>query len=165
MKKVTIFGLIGTGLILATILVFFASNRSANLQKPIGKVASEPKNLKTLNFETLEIASTIQKREKGLMNRSTLCKSCAMLFIFDDSQLLSFWMKNTLIPLDIIFLDEQYKITKIHQSTTPLQTSPTYSSEIKSKYVIETNAYFTKENNINVGDLIDIPKLIDSSSN
>jgi uncharacterized protein len=120
------------------------------------------KDIKSIVFERLEIANTPQQREKGLMNRVSLCKSCAMLFIFDSSEVLNFWMKNTQIPLDIVFVDEKNSIIKIHQNTSPLQTSPTYSSQSKAKYVIETNAYFIKENNINVGDTLDMSKLIAS---
>lgn len=113
-------------------------------------------------FKELEIANTPQTREKGLMNRSSLCKSCGMIFVFDKSQPLSFWMKNTQIPLDIVFINEKNKVVVVHENTIPFQTNPTYSSKSDAKYVIETNAYFAKEHNITVDSIIDIESLISS---
>jgi uncharacterized protein len=110
-------------------------------------------------FDTLEIANTLQEQEQGLMNRTSLCKNCGMLFDFETEKPLSFWMKNTQIPLDIIFIDQNGKIVTIHQNTTPLQTSPTYNSTTAARYVLETNAYFTKENNIQTGNYLNINKL------
>ncbi|MBC7472162.1 MAG: DUF192 domain-containing protein [candidate division SR1 bacterium] len=114
-------------------------------------------------FTEIEIANTPISREKGLMNRSSLCKSCGMIFIFDKSQPLNFWMKNTQIPLDMIFVNEKNRVVSIHENTIPFQTSPTYSSQSEARYVIETNAYFTKEHGIAIGSTIDIEKLISSS--
>jgi hypothetical protein len=94
------------------------------------------------------------------MNRQTLCEKCGMLFIFDEQKPLSFWMKNTKIPLDIVFMDKDGKIVQIHQNTTPYQTTPVYNSVSPSQYVLETNAFYTKNNNISTGDIIDINLLI-----
>jgi uncharacterized protein len=168
MNKNVIFWSFGICIALVVGLIFLPSDyNKINKSKEVAqesKAVVADKGLKSINFETLEIANTFQQREKGLMNRSSLCPSCGMLFIFDKSQVLDFWMKNTQIPLDIIFFDEQSKIVKIYQNTIPLQTSPTYSSELKAKYVIETNAFFTRENNINIGDTLDISKLISSGT-
>src|SRR6056297_767591 len=61
----------------------------------------------------VEIADSDKERQKGLMNRTSLCNKCGMLFIFDDERKHSFWMKNTLIPLDIIFINSKLKVVDI----------------------------------------------------
>lgn len=115
---------------------------------------------KSLQFDTLILAKTQQEREQGLMNQQSICKKCGMLFIFETQKPLSFWMKNTNIPLDMIFIDINGQIVQIHQNTIPYQTNPVYSSVSPAKYVLETNAFFTLENDIQINDILDIDMLI-----
>jgi hypothetical protein len=77
-----------------------------------------------------------------------------MLFIFEDERILSFWMKNTQIPLDMIFASANGTITEIKYDVEPCLTDPcpTYPSEHPNKYVLEVNAGFSDENHIQVGD-------------
>ncbi|MBI4158790.1 DUF192 domain-containing protein [Candidatus Woesearchaeota archaeon] len=105
----------------------------------------------------IEVADTGDKRSRGLMFRENICKNCGMLFIFDDLDYISFWMKNTLIPLDIVFIDENFTIVDI-QYAIPCEEDPcrTYDSRGKAKYVLEVNEGFTEENNIKLGDKIEI---------
>jgi len=88
---------------------------------------------------TVEIADNTDSRRTGLMCRETLKDDKGMLFIFDDSQIRSFWMKNTLIPLDIIFIDENFNIINIYHNTTPLLENIFYTSDSPAKYVLELN--------------------------
>ncbi|MBI2106807.1 DUF192 domain-containing protein [Candidatus Woesearchaeota archaeon] len=102
-----------------------------------------------------EVADTNEERINGLMYRKNLCDNCGMLFVFDDSDYRSFWMKNTLIPLDMIFIGENYVITDVKSAVPCLEEKcDTYSSTKKVKYVLEVNGGFVKENNINVGDVV-----------
>ncbi len=89
----------------------------------------------------VEIADSADERERGLMFRESLDEKTGMLFIFDDSGVLNFWMKNTLIPLDIIFIDEDWRIINIARNALPCRQEPCayYSSEIPAKYVLEIN--------------------------
>ncbi len=105
----------------------------------------------------VEVADTNEEMIKGLMFREELCENCGMLFIFDDSNYRSFWMKNTLIPLDIIFIDENFEIMDIKYAV-PCYEDPcrTYDSKEKSKYVLEVNEGFTANNSINIGDKVEI---------
>ncbi len=64
----------------------------------------------------LEIANTPEKRRKGLMNRKSMADNHGMVFIFPDEQVLSFWMSNTLIPLDIIYVSAEGEVVSIHQN-------------------------------------------------
>ncbi|MBW2999171.1 DUF192 domain-containing protein [Candidatus Woesearchaeota archaeon] len=106
-----------------------------------------------------EIADTHAKRAKGLQDRESLEENTGMLFIFERPDIASFWMKDTLIPLDMIFISENYigekTITKI-ESAEPCTTEkcPAYSSEKAVKYVLEVNAGFAERNGIEVGNRI-----------
>jgi uncharacterized membrane protein (UPF0127 family) len=116
-----------------------------------------------LNFaDTVKINETKIKTEKaitpkqqaqGLMFKKSLCQNCGMLFIFPQ-QKISMWMKNTYIPLDMIFADEKGKILCIEKNTTPLSEEQISCPSIKTKYVLEVNAGFADKNNINIGDII-----------
>lgn len=99
-----------------------------------------------------EVADTPSERSAGLMNRKFLASDSGMLFVFDEEGERNFWMKNTLIPLDMIFLDKNKEITAIIENATPCyeEPCPLYSS--RGMYVIEVNGGFVGKHNINVGD-------------
>lgn len=105
---------------------------------------------------TLEVARSSGKLAEGLMNRTNLSEDTGMLFIFDSSEPRQFWMKNTLISLDIIFLDADLKVVRVHQNTQPNQTSVTYPSIKSSMYVIEMQAGWAKTNSLEIGDQFSI---------
>ncbi|MBN2694501.1 DUF192 domain-containing protein [bacterium] len=100
-----------------------------------------------------EIADDDEKRGFGLMYRDSLCENCGMLFIFDEIDFHYFWMKNTLIPLDMIFIDEEYKVVGIVKKAEP-QTLISRFVKTPSKYVLEVNGGFCEKNGISVGDLV-----------
>ena len=79
-----------------------------------------------------------------------------MLFVYDNERLLNFWMKNTLIPLDIIFLDKNKIIVNIADAK-PCEQDPCelYSSQLPAMYAIEVNSGFALENNIKIGDSVE----------
>ncbi|NJL96352.1 DUF192 domain-containing protein [Candidatus Gracilibacteria bacterium] len=118
---------------------------------------------KVISFDEVELADEPIEHSQGLMNRDELCPKCGMLFVFEKSANRSFWMKNTTIPLDIIFVDNNNQIQKIYSNTNPLQTNPSYSSIKPIKYVLETNSFYTKHNNLQEGDYIDIEYLQETS--
>ena len=101
----------------------------------------------------LEIADTEYERQLGLMNRKEMKENEGMLFIFPMQQLQSFWMRNTLISLDIMFVNDQKKIVTIHKDTKILSDT-SYPSTQPSVYVVEVIAGFTDRHNIQVGDRI-----------
>ncbi|NVK13543.1 MAG: DUF192 domain-containing protein [Rhodobacteraceae bacterium] len=73
---------------------------------------------------SVEIADDEQERAKGLMFRESMPRGAGMLFVYDRPQSAAFWMKNTLIPLDIIFLDENGLVTSVHENAVPGDLSP-----------------------------------------
>ncbi len=101
----------------------------------------------------IEIADDEFKRQLGLMKRSKMNNDEGMLFIFPNSEMQSFWMLNTLIPLDIIYADSNKKIITIHKNTIPLSLS-SYPSTAPSKYVVEVKGGSTDSGGIVVGDKI-----------
>jgi|CXWL01.1.fsa_nt_gi uncharacterized membrane protein (UPF0127 family) len=105
----------------------------------------------------IEVADTPETLAKGLMERETLGKSEGILFVFPEEVLLRFWMKKTLIPLDIIFVSKDYKIIGVINKAPPCTESPCqiYSSTGNGRYAVEVNAGFAEINNIKVGDKVD----------
>jgi len=101
----------------------------------------------------IEIADTPADREVGLMARTELADTCGMLFLFPLEEFQAFWMKNTAIPLDIIFVSRQKKIVTIHQSTVPYAETSYVSTE-PAQYVVEVNAGFARNHGIQVGDRV-----------
>jgi uncharacterized protein len=103
----------------------------------------------------VEIADSLEERALGLMFREFLDDDEGMLFIFEDEDYLSFWMKNTLIPLDMIFISEDFEIVDIKQAV-PCREDPciSYKTLEPAKYVLEVNGNFTIKNNIKIGNKI-----------
>jgi len=99
---------------------------------------------------TIEIAETDKSRAKGLMGRPSLGITAGMLFIFERDDLRYFWMKNTPVSLDMIFVDQEKRIVHMVESTLPMSTQ-TYSSRFPVRYVIEVPAGFVKWFNIQTG--------------
>jgi uncharacterized protein len=102
----------------------------------------------------LEIADNDYERQLGLMNRNKMNENEGMLFIFPIQGNQSFWMRNTLISLDMIFVNDQKKIVTIHKNTKIL-SDQSYPASQPVKYVVEVLAGFTDKHNIQVGDKID----------
>ena len=102
----------------------------------------------------LEIADNEYERQLGLMNRKEMKENEGMLFIFPIQDYQSFWMRNTLISLDIMFVNDQKEIITIHKNTKILSET-SYPSSAPSIYVVETLAGFAYRHNIQVGDKID----------
>ncbi|MCC6423243.1 MAG: DUF192 domain-containing protein [Phycisphaerales bacterium] len=105
----------------------------------------------------LEVADTDSTRERGLMHRDSMPADHGMIFIFDAPQELNFYMKNTRVPLDIIFLDENAKVISI-ASMRPYDWNTT-SSGSPALYAIELNQGAAGRSGVAVGDQLHIPAL------
>jgi hypothetical protein len=101
----------------------------------------------------VEIAATEFERAQGLMYRPSMPDSVGMLFIFEWEAPQAFWMKNTIIPLDIIYVDQQKKIVSIAKNAKPY-SEESLPSEGNAQYVVEVVAGFTDKYGILVGDRI-----------
>jgi hypothetical protein len=102
----------------------------------------------------IEIADDDFQRELGLMNRKSMHENQGMLFIFPIEKYQSFWMRNTFISLDMIFVDANKNIVTIHKNTEIL-SDKSYPSSKPAKYVVEVLGGFTDKYNIQIGDKID----------
>ena len=101
----------------------------------------------------LEIADNEYERQLGLMNRKSMEENQGMIFIFPREEYQSFWMRNTLIPLDMIFVNKDQKIITIHKDTKVL-SAQSYPSTAPAMYVVEVTGGFTDRHNIVLGDKI-----------
>ena len=102
----------------------------------------------------VEIADTSEKQALGLMFRDSMPADQGMLFIFPNEAPRAFWMKNTRIPLDIMYFDKDFKMVSISADTPPCRVSrcPSYPSTAPAKYVLELNAGTASELGVGVGD-------------
>lgn len=149
--------------------MFFSSNKNNNLTN--GK-DTERINITLGNKEIkAEVAKTQYQKAKGLMFRKELEKDTGMLFVFNLEAKHTFWMANTFIPLDIIWINKDKNIVHINENTPPCDNSKSknialktiqniknsctlYTPREKALYVLEINAGEVKENNIKLGDKI-----------
>lgn len=101
----------------------------------------------------IEIADNAQTRAQGLMFRHNLNRNAGMLFMFDIEGIYPFWMKNTLIPLDIIWLDKDKKIVDI-KTALPCthDPCPSLANSEQALYVLEINAGLSAKLNLHKGD-------------
>lgn len=106
----------------------------------------------------VEIAKTPAEREKGLMNRSELDKDKGMFFIFDKEGIYPFWMENTLIPLDMIWIDINNKVVFIGSDIQPCKSliCPSVVPTGVARYVLEVNTGICKGISLKIGDQLNI---------
>jgi len=156
---------IGIGLVLISIYFY--------LQKPKEKVI-ELYNFKTIYNENFQVKLTdgLEKEnvfivdkvideasvDKGLMYINSMSPQNGLLFEFSPAEEVSFWMKNTYIPLDIIFINEENIVTNIAKNAKILDTSLNYASVGKAKYVLEINAGLADRLSIIEGDKLILEK-------
>ena len=122
---------------------------------------AEPRGEVLLPDKTMvrvEIADTEAKRQRGLMFRETLGPNEGMIFLFEEPGFYPFWMKNTLIPLDMLWLDGSARVVSIANAVPPCKADPcaTYPPDrgTQALYVVEVNAGFAKEHKVKVGDAL-----------
>ncbi len=107
---------------------------------------------------SVELATTEAMRARGLMDREQLAADHGMLFVFASEKPQTFWMKDTLIPLDILFFDKDRKLVSMQLNVPPCKTvpCPTYPSNEPAKYVLELPAGTAVAIGASVGDELTI---------
>jgi uncharacterized membrane protein (UPF0127 family) len=107
----------------------------------------------------VEVADDARERQLGLMNRESMPASAGMLFVYHQTRVVSFWMKNTLIPLDMIFLDESGRVVKVHERARPHDLT-SISSDEPARYVLEINAGLSRALGIDAGTELRHPSVL-----
>jgi uncharacterized membrane protein (UPF0127 family) len=110
---------------------------------------------------SLEVARTEAERARGLMHRASMPERAGMIFLFERPGIYPFWMKNTLIPLDMFWTDTSGRIVWIAESVPPCKADPCpeYPPRAVASYVIETNAGFARRHRISVGQAVTLKNL------
>ena len=103
----------------------------------------------------LVVADTDKKRTLGLSGLEKFPpQSGGMIFIFDEPDYLSFWMKDMKFPIDIIWFDESKRIVNLEENLSPDTYPQVFTSQVLAKYVLEVPANFVFKNKIKIGDQI-----------
>ncbi len=115
-------------------------------------IISKQKGVPTKELD-IEIVQKTKDVQQGLMYRKSMDENRGMLFLMEREEPQSFWMKNTHIPLDIIFINSEKEIVSIGRNTIPYSKAPV-PSNVPAKYVLEVNADYCKKFNVQVGDKV-----------
>ncbi len=121
-------------------------------------VISEEKIIIESLFSKIEVVSNSQERKLGLMYRENFPYDNAMFFIWEYKKKQCMWMRNTYIPLNVAYLDSSGKILEIYDMV-PLSDKSVCSKK-RVRYALEVNLNWFEDNNILVGDVLDISKLV-----
>ncbi len=107
---------------------------------------------------SVELATTPEEQQLGLMFRDEMADDHGMLFIFPTEGWRSFWMKNTRIPLDIFYFDAELKLVSVSENTPPCRTRqcPSYPSTGPARYVLELNAGKAQQLGVQPGDALEL---------
>lgn len=141
-------------IILIPLAVFLFFKKNSNPKLSTTKI-----KLNNTEYD-IEVAANIFQKSAGLSSRDNLCPNCGMIFIFNKDGYQPFWMKNTFIPLDIIWINSTGQITDII-AATETNSSKILQNTKPAKYVLELNAHDAQKLNLSVGDIIKLPNLSD----
>jgi len=142
------------------------SGESSGSAESSGATSAPASELRNLTIETsggeevevrVEVADTDPERARGLMGRTALAEDRGMLFVFEEEQVLSFWMKDTLIPLSIAYMDSEGRIVDIQDMKALDDDPPHYTSAEPARYALEVNKGFFEERGVEVGDRAELP--------
>lgn len=139
-------------LLLVLLTVFPATGARAQLQS-FQTSSLTIDTAKGAQHFTIELALTPAQQEQGLMFRQSLAADAGMLFVFPDDETATFWMKNTLIPLDMLFIAANGRILDLHERAVPMSEA-TISSKVPVRAVLEVNGGTVARLGIKDGDLV-----------
>ena len=137
--------------ILALVVVLMAGGDAATQERDRMPIDVETaQGVRTFN---VELALTRAEQRQGLMHRRQLAEDAGMLFIFPETQRLGFWMRNTLISLDMLFIDDRGRIFHIHENAEPLSEVPIVAPR-PGRAVLEIGGGLSRRLGIDVGDRV-----------
>lgn len=109
---------------------------------------------------TLRVADTPNLQKKGLSGSKPLTQNNGMIFVFPKLEKYYFWMKDMTFPIDIIWLDESYKIISVEENATPESYPKIFVSEEPAQFVVELKAGFYREHNLSIGSVMEVQKML-----
>lgn len=116
-------------------------------------------NIKSVKInETLvkvDLATTTEEQERGLSVKNSLKDDEGMLFIFLESSKNYFWMKDMVFPIDIIWINDDFRVIHIEKNVGPNTYPQTFGPNQESRYVLEVKALFSEKNNLKEGDIVE----------
>ena len=139
------------GRILALLVVLTAGSHSATHGRET--VPLQVETAQGVRSFNVELALSREEQRQGLMHRRHLDEDAGMLFIFPATQRLGFWMRNTLIPLDMLFIDDRGRIFHIHENAEPLSEVPIVAPQ-PGRAVLEIGGGLSRKLGIDVGDRV-----------
>ena len=123
-----------------------------------GPPASGEERVK-LPLQDVELADEPAERARGMMGRTEFCGECGMLFVWSGEEVRSFWMKNTPLPLDLIFLNTRGEVVTVVADMEPFRERPPYLSKRPARFALETRAGYAARNGVREGMLVDLEAL------
>lgn len=145
--------------LIALALIFLACAKAQPVAPP-ARAAAAPEGPRVVlpdgSAIAVEIAADPETRTQGLMYRDRLAPSTGMLFFFPREEEHAFWMKNTRIPLDIIWIDSARRIVHIKHEVPPCRVAdcPSYPAGVPSKYVLELAGGVARRHGLKEGDVL-----------
>ncbi|HLR26930.1 MAG TPA: DUF192 domain-containing protein, partial [Fodinibius sp.] len=124
--------------------------RTLNYKRTLSFLSAEEDTISTIS---VAIADNDQERSQGLMDVRNLPADKGMLFIFEENKPRGFWMANTPLPLDIIFVNADKEIVRIHHNAQPF-SEKSLTTDKPAQYVIETNAGYTVSHDVQEGQKV-----------
>ena len=158
MKKVIV-GILFVAVVAVLVFLFESGSARQPIKSDIVSIQTHQYSTTTLKIAgqtlNIDLAQTPDEREQGLSGRKSLADGTGMLFVFENSGLYGFWMKDMLFPIDIIWVNEEKNIVHIEKSLTPETYPKVFGQEVVSKYVLEVQSGFSDKNRIKIGDKVD----------
>ncbi|MEF3049214.1 DUF192 domain-containing protein [Pseudotabrizicola sp. L79] len=148
-----------TGLILGVALMLGASAAQAAACRADEVVLRWPGGQARF---AVEVADDAAERSQGLMHREKMAQSAGMLFVYEAPQRASFWMANTLIPLDMIFADAQGRVTRVHENAIPQDRTAIEGGDAV-QFVLEINGGLARRLGIGEGAELRHPAIVDAA--
>jgi len=157
--KDILFLVIFIGVLLVALLSFIdvKDNNQSGSQLLKDKIAEKQSiiRIKDMEFSSI-VADTINEQRTGLSGKESLPSGTVMLFVFPESTEVGIWMKDMHFPIDIIWVDEEFRIIHIVQNVQPETFPEVFKPSTPARYVIEANAGFVSQNDITLGDFVNI---------
>jgi uncharacterized membrane protein (UPF0127 family) len=162
-QKKTIMGALAFAVLFAGVDLYFS--RFALLPSAASQIPTEKRTVLRAAGTLLSaiVADTDALRTQGLSHRSALTETEGMLFVFDTAQKYSFWMKDMLFSIDIVWMDTNGRVVDISKSVAPLSYPKLFTPKEPAQYVLELRSGWVVRHNLKIGDVISIATKQDTS--